>query len=66
MNHQAVPKHSCVNFYNDFGGASRGFVTKNTYTVMPFSTSYAVDGKGRDRYIGIDNGGLGARYQPDL
>ena len=58
MNHSSVPKHSSTTYYNNFGGGERDFVTRNTYTVMPFSTQYAVDGKGRDRYININNGGL--------
>jgi hypothetical protein len=64
MNHQAVPRHSAVNYYNSFGGGNRDFISRNAYPIMPHSTHYNVDGTGRDRYIHINNGGLGASYKP--
>lgn len=66
MNHQSVPKHSGINFYNNFGGGARDFVTKNNYPILPHSSSYGVDGRGRDQYIKNNNGGLALSYQPAL
>ena len=66
MKHPSIPKHSSTNFYNNFGGTGKDFVSRNNYTVMPFCTTYAVDGHGRDRYIDHNDGGLKTSYQPDL
>jgi hypothetical protein len=66
MKHPSVPKHSSINFYNNFGGANKGFVSRNNYTVMPFSTTYAIDGQGRDRYIDHNDGGLKSSCLPEM
>jgi hypothetical protein len=62
MRHSSVPKNSGLNYYNSFGGGNRDFITKNTYANMPHTSSYAVDGHGRDQYIRTNNGGLCSAY----
>lgn len=66
MKHPSVPKHSSINYNRNFGGSRNDWVSKNNYTVMPFCTTYGVDGHGRDRYIDVNDGGLKSSYQPDL
>ena len=58
MHFNAIPSKCGTTYSNNIGGVKCNYVTKATYTVNPFSTSYTVDGKGRDTYISVDNGGL--------
>jgi hypothetical protein len=67
MHHPSIARHAGNTFYNEFGGAKPSYMTRNSgYAIMPSSTTYGVDGKGRDGYISLDNGGLAAMHHPDL
>ena len=58
MHFNAVPSKCGTTYSNKMGGGKCDYVTKATYTVNPFYATYNVDGKGRDTYISVDNGGM--------
>jgi hypothetical protein len=66
MKFGAVPRHSASTFYNGFGGSRPDYQTKQGYGIVPMASFYKNDGRGRDSYISMDNGGLFHGYEAEL
>ena len=53
-----------LNYNKDFGGAAASVLSRSSVNLHNRPIAYQVTGAGRDSYIGRNNGGLTAKYQP--